>query len=95
MQAGDDAVNPIYTIIEINDGGDPECDIDSTTVRCLYDGVGTEIRRVVYTGIHVVTRFEFSNDEGFAELLCGTPCTVREWNEILAEFKEAVARLPC
>ena len=76
---------PVYKIVEINDGGDPECDIDTTVVRCLDGGVETKITRVVYSGLETVVRFEFSNSEGFAEtdLMCGQPCSAETWKEVL------------
>ncbi|WP_368507827.1 hypothetical protein [Bradyrhizobium lupini] len=87
-------MNTTYTILEINDGGDPECDIDTTVVRCLSDGVESTITRVAYSGSHNVVRFEFSNREGVDEIMSGTPCSSSEWMEVLDDFKKAVAELP-
>lgn len=87
-------MTPTFTIVEINDGGNPECDIDTTVVRCLYGGVETTIARVVYSGLHNDVRFEFSNRHGVDEIMSGEPCSASEWCEVLHEFKKAVAELP-
>ncbi len=88
---------PLYSKIKINDGGDPDCDIDKDVVRRLdADGTETKIVRTVYSGRAraKLTRFEFEQDfDCGPEILCGDPCDRKSWDDVFVGFKAAVDKL--